>query len=88
LRPSWWALASWLGWSPRLSAAYAAATTLANANLAGCRFFGSDDLRGVTCVSASDCWAVGFFGNPIGPPLIERERGTGWTTVRGGSSSA
>src|SRR5206468_3643353 len=34
---------------------------------------------GVTCASASDCWAVGFDGNLA--TLIERWNGTSWTIV-------
>ena len=46
-------------------------------------------LAGVTCFSASDCWAVGFSGtpanvNPIGEidsTLIEKDTSNGWSIV-------
>jgi len=42
-------------------------------------------LLGVTCASASDCWAVGYSyyaGNDISNTLIERWDGTSWTVVQ------
>jgi hypothetical protein len=39
-------------------------------------------LYGVTCLSASDCWSVGFYSNGTAyQTLIERWNGTSWTTV-------
>ena len=40
-------------------------------------------LRGVTCSSASDCWAVGDFnvGNSVTQTLIERWDGAAWSIV-------
>jgi hypothetical protein len=39
-------------------------------------------LRGVTCVSASECWAVGYYlTDNAAPTLIERWDGTSWTIV-------
>ena len=41
-------------------------------------------LRGVTCASASDCWAVGNYldlSNGTGGSLIQRWNGTSWTVV-------
>src|SRR5207253_479637 len=44
-------------------------------------------LIGTTCVSASDCWAVGFYDaagdptNPLYQTLIERWDGTSWAVV-------
>src|SRR5207244_5348730 len=40
-------------------------------------------LSGVTCVSASDCWAVGYYvtGPSVYQTLIERWDGTAWTIV-------
>src|SRR6267378_3250701 len=41
-------------------------------------------LYGVTCVSASDCWAVGFYKNSLtsnNQTLIERWDGTSWAIV-------
>ena len=45
-----------------------------------------DQLTGVTCASASDCWAVGYDGqgsgdNPGGHTLIEQWNGTSWSIV-------
>src|SRR5207253_10400789 len=37
---------------------------------------------GVTCVSASDCWAVGYYNNVSAyQTLIEHWDGSSWTTV-------
>jgi uncharacterized membrane protein len=44
---------------------------------AGGRFIG--DLTGVSCVSASDCWAVGGTGNNV--PVTEHWDGTAWSLV-------
>jgi hypothetical protein len=48
----------------------------------------NNDLTGVTCTSASDCWAVGFYnpGNSVvvgnyAQRLIEHWDGTSWTLV-------
>src|SRR6476646_3056550 len=43
----------------------------------------NNDLFGVTCVSASDCWAVGDYSNEnlIPRTLIERWDGTSWAIV-------
>src|SRR5205085_298509 len=43
-------------------------------------------LNGVTCASASECWAVGYDGpgsgdNPGGHSLIEQWNGTSWSIV-------
>ena len=43
-------------------------------------------LQDVTCTSASDCWAVGFYyedfqGRSVSLTLIERWNGTEWTRV-------
>jgi hypothetical protein len=39
-------------------------------------------LNGVTCVSASDCWAVGFYPDAGGRrTLVEQYTGTGWSIV-------
>jgi hypothetical protein len=41
-------------------------------------------LLGLTCKSASECWAVGYYGNGIGfadLTLIEQWNGTSWTIV-------
>src|SRR5437868_4574868 len=35
-------------------------------------------LFAVTCVSASECWAVGLSGTSLGQTLIERWDGTSW----------
>src|SRR6476620_862344 len=47
-------------------------------------------LYGVTCVSASDCWAVGTYYNGILPvqTLIERWEGTSWAIVSSPNTSA
>jgi hypothetical protein len=39
---------------------------------------GSNQLNGVTCVSASDCWAVGWFSSGNNQTLIEHYNGSGW----------
>jgi hypothetical protein len=43
----------------------------------------SNVLQAVTCVSASECWAVGesFAGSSAYPTLIERWDGTSWAVV-------
>lgn len=38
-------------------------------------------LYGVSCVSASDCWAVGFYGNDFDQTLIEHWDGASWSIV-------
>jgi hypothetical protein len=47
-------------------------------------------LYSVTCVSASDCWAVGYFSTGVGilQTLIERWDGAMWTIVPSPNSSA
>jgi hypothetical protein len=42
----------------------------------------ANGLNGVTCVSSSECWAVGFYSNADYNkiPLVERWNGTTWTT--------
>ena len=44
---------------------------------------------GLTCLSASDCWAVGYYGTPSSPrqTLTERWDGTAWTIVTSPNSS-
>ena len=46
-------------------------------------------LNGVTCVSASDCWAVGYYDNGSGgnQTLIERWDGTSWAIVTSPNTS-
>lgn len=55
-----------------------------------------NELTGVTCTSATDCWAVGYYsiGNPALPTgvvvyqtLIEHWNGTSWTIVNSPNSS-
>jgi hypothetical protein len=54
----------------------------------------SNILFGVTCVSASNCWAVGvsydgsYFNNSVRQTLVERWDGTSWTIVTSPNSSA
>src|SRR5437867_9817567 len=38
-------------------------------------------LNGVTCVSASDCWAAGYYAGAAFQTLIERWNGISWTVV-------
>ena len=47
-------------------------------------------LRGVTCVSASECWAVGYYynDNVISQTLIERWDVTSWEIVSSPNTSA
>jgi len=45
-------------------------------------------LFGVTCVSASECWAVGLSGTSLGQTLIERWDGTSWAIVTSPNTSA
>jgi hypothetical protein len=47
-------------------------------------------LTGVTCLSASDCWAVGFHSLPgnLQQTLIERWDGTAWVIVTSPNTSA
>ncbi len=46
-------------------------------------------LRGVTCVSASECWAVGYYlADNAAQTLIERWDGTSWTIVSSPNTSA
>src|SRR5258708_26133791 len=48
-----------------------------------------NDLYGVTCVSASECWAVGNYTNESSIPrtLIERWDGTSWAIVSSPNTS-
>ena len=50
----------------------------------------SNFLLGVTCASASECWAVGYYynDNVISQTLIERWDGTSWTIVSSPNTSA
>ena len=41
----------------------------------------SSILYGVTAISASDAWAVGYYNNSIGKTLIEHWDGTSWSVV-------
>jgi len=41
----------------------------------------SNFLSGVTCVSASDCWAVGFYYTGSAYTLIEQWNGTSWAII-------
>src|SRR6267142_1673993 len=46
-------------------------------------------LRGVTCVSASECWAVGYYlTENAAQTLIERWDGTSWSIVSSPNTSA
>jgi hypothetical protein len=46
-------------------------------------------LRGVTCVSASECWAVGYYlADNAAQTLIERWDGTSWSIVSSPNTSA
>lgn len=46
-------------------------------------------LRGVTCVSPSECWAVGYYlAENAAQTLIERWDGTSWTIVNSPNTSA
>ena len=46
-------------------------------------------LRGVTCVSASECWAVGYYlTDNAAQTLIERWDGTSWSIVSSPNTSA
>jgi hypothetical protein len=46
-------------------------------------------LRGVTCVSASECWAVGYYlAENAAQTLIERWDGTSWSIVSSPNTSA
>jgi len=41
-----------------------------------------DTIFGVTCVSSSDCWAVGYdYNGSVDQPLIEQDAGSGWYVV-------
>jgi hypothetical protein len=49
----------------------------------------SNALRGVTCVSASECWAVGYYlSDNAAQTLIERWDGTSWSIVSSPNTSA
>jgi hypothetical protein len=50
----------------------------------------SNFLLGVTCASASECWAVGYYynDNVISQTLIERWDGTSWSIVSSPNTSA
>ena len=51
-----------------------------------------NSLNGVTCVSASECWAIGYTSDTVNTPdnqnLIERWDGTSWTIVTSPNRSA
>jgi hypothetical protein len=42
---------------------------------------GPSQLTGVTCVSASDCWTVGYSNGIVDQTLIEQNTGSGWAVV-------
>jgi hypothetical protein len=42
---------------------------------------GSSELESVTCVNASDCWAVGYGANDSGSPLFEQFDGDVWKLI-------
>jgi hypothetical protein len=48
-----------------------------------------NSLDGVTCASASDCWAVGYYqnGNGVVEPLIEHWNGSSWAIVASPNAS-
>jgi hypothetical protein len=51
---------------------------------------GFNELDGVTCVGATDCWAVGSFNDDSGYPvypLVEHDTGSGWNVVSNPDSS-
>ena len=48
----------------------------------------SNFLYGVTCVSASECWAVGYYNAGAAQTLIERWDGTSWAIVDSPNTSA
>ncbi len=52
-----------------------------SANTAGIQ---ANNLSGVTCTSASDCWAVGHYDANIPKGLIQHWDGTQWTIVAAG----
>ena len=46
-------------------------------------------LNGVTCVSALDCWAIGYYSNgSVYQTLVERWNGTSWAIVTSPNTSA
>ena len=47
-------------------------------------------LSGVTCTSASQCWAVGYYvnGSGFGQTLIEQWDGTSWSVVASPNTDA
>ena len=48
----------------------------------------NNDLNGVACVSADECWAVGdYFSGSVTQTLIEKWDGTSWATVSSPDSS-
>ena len=50
-----------------------------------------NDLFGVTCASASECWSVGYYYDPIthiNHTLIDRWDGTSWSIVNSPDTSA
>src|SRR5258708_15874476 len=59
---------------------------VSSANTSGTQ---SNFLLGVTCMSASECWAVGYYynDNVISQTLIERWDGTLWTIVSSPNTS-
>ena len=49
----------------------------------------NNSLKGVTCASASDCWAVGSYLNgSVAQTLIERWNGSSWSIVTSPNTSA
>src|SRR5258708_35666764 len=59
---------------------------VSSANTSGTQ---SNFLLGVTCASASECWAVGYYynDNVISQTLIERWDGTSWAIVSSPNTS-
>ena len=48
----------------------------------------NDDLYGITCGSANDCWAVGAYSGTVQQTLTEHWNGTAWTIIASPNSSA
>jgi hypothetical protein len=71
--------------TPNASAAQSGWSIVSSPNGAGA--LGTFD--GVTCVSASDCWAVGYYYSPPAyQTLVERWDGTAWAIVSSPNTSA
>ena len=47
----------------------------------------TNDLIGVSCVSSTDCWAVGYYSNGTAQTLIEQWSGTSWSIVTSPNTS-